>query len=134
MFDVKLARDDSVVIVVSSLMALTSSKRESQSCDHVFVVSLCGMDVIVYTRKVLRRHLHKSTWFYVIIERMRKQWTPRALFPLLRAWVRNGCYYNGEGIIPPGDRAVTVSLGGWCNPGKAHKMVTGSSQSGGVCG
>ena len=31
--------------------------------------SLCGIDVIVYTQ----RHLHKSTWFYVIIKRMRKQ-------------------------------------------------------------
>ena len=40
MFDVKLARDHSIVIVVSSLMALISSKRE---CDQVFVNLLCGM-------------------------------------------------------------------------------------------
>ena len=52
------------------------------------MVSLCGIDVIVYTRKVLRHHLHKSTWFCVTINRMHKQWIPGALFPLLRAWVR----------------------------------------------
>ena len=91
-FDVKLARDDSVVIVVSSLMALMTDQvpnMKSQSCDHVFVVSLCGIDVIVYTWIVLQRHLHKSMWFYVIIKRMSKQWIPGALFPLLRAWVRS---------------------------------------------
>ena len=88
----KLARNDSVVIVVSSLMVLMTNQvpNVSQSCDHVFMVSLCGIDVIVHTRKVLRRHLHKSTWFYVhvIIKRMRKQWIPGALSPILRAWVR----------------------------------------------
>ena len=52
------------------------------------MVSLCGIDVIVYTWKVLRHHLHKSTWFCVTIKRMHKQWIPGALFPLLRAWVR----------------------------------------------
>ena len=86
-FAVKLARDDdSIVIVVSSLMVLMTDQAPnvSQSCEYVFVVSLCGINVIVYTRKVLRRHLHKSTWFYVIItiKRMRKQWIPGALFPL----------------------------------------------------
>ena len=74
MFDVKLAQDDNVVPSLMALMTDPSSKRESESCDHVFVVSLPGIDIIVHTRKVLRHHLHKSTWFYVIIKHMCKQW------------------------------------------------------------
>ena len=79
MFDVKLARDHSVVIVVSSLMALMTDQVPSVRAIKS-VNSLCGIDVIVYAWKILRRHLHKSTWFYVIIKRMRKQWIPGALF------------------------------------------------------
>ena len=45
------------------------------------MVLLCGIDVIVHAWKVLRSHLHKSTWFYVIIERMHKQWMLGALSP-----------------------------------------------------
>ena len=37
-------------------------------------------------------------------------------------------------FFPPGDRAVTVSLGGRCNPGRAHQIVASICQSGGVCG
>ena len=89
MFDVKLARDHSLVIVVSSLMALMTDQVPSvRAIKSSCVNSLCGIDVIVYTWKILRRHLHKSTWFYLIIKRMRKQWIPGALFSPLRAWVR----------------------------------------------
>ena len=91
-FDVKVARDDSVVIVVSSLMVLMTDQvpnvRAKAAIINFFVVSLCGIDIIVHTRKVLRRHLHKSTWFYVIIKHIRKHWIPGALFPLLRTWVQ----------------------------------------------
>ena len=71
-FDVKLARDGSVVIIPHGTDDRLSSKRESQSCDHVFVVTLRGIDVIVHTRKGLRRRLHKH---------MRKQWIPGTLSP-----------------------------------------------------
>ena len=84
MLDVKLVRNDSVVIVVSSLMTLMTdqvpSVHESESCDHV-VVLLCGINITVHARKVLRCHLHKSIRFYVIIKRMRKQWIPGTLSP-----------------------------------------------------
>ena len=54
-FDVKLARDDSVVIVVSSLIVLMTDQvpNVSHSCDHGFVETSSS-----HTRKVLRRHLH----------------------------------------------------------------------------
>ena len=81
MFDVKLACPRSqrshCSLIPHGIDDRPSSKRES---DQVFANSLCGIDVIVYTWKILRRHLHKSTWFYVIIKRMRKQWIPGALF------------------------------------------------------
>ena len=53
MFDVKLTQDGSVVIAVSSLMALMTDQVPSLRVKAVIMSLLCGIDVIVHAQKVL---------------------------------------------------------------------------------